>query len=73
MLLLFLPIAQRSLTNVKILEARLTSLCDNLYWSESIGNARWTENPLDGVENTGFRSTEFPIHQHAGLEVPRLN
>ena len=30
-----------------------------------IGNARWT-NPLDGVENTGFRSTEFPIHQHAG-------
>ena len=31
------------------------------------------ETPLDGVENTGFRSTEFPIHQHAALEVPRLN
>ena len=38
-----------------------------------IGNARWTETPLDGDDNTGFRSTEFPIHQHAGLEVPRLN
>ena len=41
-------------------------------WKSLIGNARWT-NPLDGDENTGFRSTEFPIHQHAGLEVPRLN
>ena len=30
-------------------------------------------NPLDGDENTGFRSTEFPINQHAGRRVPRLN
>ena len=39
----------------------------------TIGNERCKSNPPDGDINTGFRSTEFPIHQHAGLEVPRLN